>query len=169
MIRKVAIRNYRLFGRFDLDLGPGMNILVGNNDTGKSTLIEAINLALTGRNNGRPLSQELNPYLLNQEATSEYLDALNDGETTIPPELVIEVYLEDYDAAEILRGTNNLYGEDACGIRIQAKLSPEFAEEYTKFIVDQRSGVKSRQRSGVTGSGVKSRQRSGVKSRLALF
>ena len=47
MIRKIAIRNYRLFEDFDLDFAPSMNIVVGDNDTGKSTLIEAINLALT--------------------------------------------------------------------------------------------------------------------------
>jgi putative ATP-dependent endonuclease of the OLD family len=134
MIRKVAIQNYRLFRNFELNLGSGMNILVGNNNTGKSTLIEAINLALTGRINGRTLSQELAPYLLNQEATREYVDALNAEKTAVPPELVIEVYLEDHETAEILRGTNNLYGEDACGIRIQAKLSPEFEEEYRNFI-----------------------------------
>ena len=134
MIRKIAIRNYRLFREFDLDLGPGLNILVGNNDSGKSTLIEAINLALTGRINGRPLAQELNPYLLNMEATHEYLAILNDGANATPPELIIEAYLEDHDTAEILRGTNNLYGEDACGIRIQAKLSSDFEEEYAHFV-----------------------------------
>ena len=53
MIRKVVIRNYRKFRKLDVDMLPGTNILVGSNDSGKSTLIEAINLALTGRANGR--------------------------------------------------------------------------------------------------------------------
>jgi len=52
VIRKVAIRNYRLFREFDLELTPGLNILVGSNDSGKSTLIEAISLGLTNRLNG---------------------------------------------------------------------------------------------------------------------
>ena len=51
MIQKVAIRNYKLLREFDLEVSPGVNIIVGNNDTGKSTLIEAINLALTGKVN----------------------------------------------------------------------------------------------------------------------
>lgn len=58
MIRKVVIRNYRKFRNISVDLTPGTNILVGGNDNGRSTLIEAINLALTGRVNGRPFSVE---------------------------------------------------------------------------------------------------------------
>src|SRR5438477_11670152 len=76
---RVAIRNYRLFTQFDVELHPGLNIVVGDNDTGKSTLIEAINLVLTGRLNGRPLAQELNPYLLNLTITEDYVAALQSG------------------------------------------------------------------------------------------
>ena len=135
MIRRVAVRNYRLFRALDLDLSPGMNILVGRNDTGKSTLIEAITLALTGRLHGRAFEQEISPHLINRDATHEYVMALRSGGTIpTPPAIVIEVFLNDADAAEILRGTNNLSGEDACGIRLQARLSPDFTEEYESFI-----------------------------------
>ncbi|MBI4718127.1 MAG: AAA family ATPase [Planctomycetes bacterium] len=135
MIRKVAVRNYRLFRELDLDLSEGMNILAGRNDTGKSTLIEAITLALTGRLHGRAFEQELSPHLINRDATQQYITALNSGGAApTPPEIVIEVYLDDADAVEILRGTNNLSGENACGIRLQAQLSPAFTEEYTSFI-----------------------------------
>ncbi|WP_455387581.1 ATP-dependent nuclease [Petrachloros mirabilis] len=140
MIRKVAVRNYRLFRKFDFDLSDGVNILVGNNDTGKSTLIEAITLALTGRLHGRAFEQEISPHLINRDATQEYIAALRSGgENVTPPTVVIEVYLNDTDATEILRGTNNLSGEDACGIRLQAALSPDFAEEYKSFISEPDS------------------------------
>ncbi len=135
MIRKVAVRNYRLFRTLDLDLSPGMNILVGQNDTGKSTLIEAITLALTGRLHGRAFEQVLSPHLINRDATREYVAALRFGGTApIPPAIVIEVFLSDAEAAEALRGTNNLSGENSCGIRLQAKLSPDFTDEYESFI-----------------------------------
>ncbi|MEE4377137.1 MAG: AAA family ATPase, partial [Candidatus Competibacteraceae bacterium] len=142
MIRKIAIRNYRLFRSFDLDFAEGINTLVGANDTGKSTLIEAINLALTGRLNGRSLAQGLSPYLLNMEATREYTEKLkaNSKPAPTPPSMIIEVYLEESDQTAILRGSNNLYGEDAFGIRIQAKLSPDYHDEYQSFIADP-SGI----------------------------
>lgn len=137
MIQKIAIRNYRKFREFDLEFSPGMNIVVGDNDTGKSTLIEAINLALSGRVHGRFLSsEEFSPFLLNLDATKEYIDGLQAGEDPgpAPPELIIELYLEDSDETEPLRGTNNLFGENACGIRIHGFLDPDFAEEYASFL-----------------------------------
>ncbi|MEI8191076.1 MAG: AAA family ATPase [candidate division NC10 bacterium] len=114
MIRKIAIRNYRMFRKFDLEFSTGINILVGRNDTGKSTLIEAINLALTGRVHGRALAQELSPYHINLDATREYVQKLQSKGPAVLPTMIIDLFLEDADQAEILRGTNNVYGEDAC-------------------------------------------------------
>lgn len=136
MIRKVVIQNYRKFRKLDVDILPGTNILVGSNDSGKSTLIEAINLALTGRVNGRSFAQELSPYYINLAATKEFTQELQFNPRAVPPAVIIEVYLEDGGEAEILRGTNNLLGEDACGIRIQAKLSADFEEEYRNFVAN---------------------------------
>lgn len=115
---------------------PGTNVLVGSNDSGKSTLIEAINLALTGRVNGRAFVQELSPYYINLEATKEYIQALLSNTKAVPPKVIIEVYLEGGGEAEVLRGTNNLLGEDACGLRIEAKISPDFEEEYRSFVAN---------------------------------
>jgi len=128
-----------MFRELDLELSAGINILVGRNDTGKSTLIEAINLALTGRVHGRAMALELSPYLINLDATREYVEGLQSGDKPVPPEIVIDLFLEDADQAEILRGTNNVYGENACGVRIQAKLSQDFSEEYASFSADPQS------------------------------
>jgi putative ATP-dependent endonuclease of OLD family len=140
LIRKLAIRNYRCFEEFNLDFTPSLNILVGVNDTGKSTIIEAINLALTGRVNGRAFGQELSPYFVNLQATRRYIESLNAGEGGYPqpPTIVIDVFLDDKCDADILRGTNNVLGEDACGLRIQAELADEFYDEYQSFIQQPR-------------------------------
>jgi AAA15 family ATPase/GTPase len=65
MIKKVFIQNYKIFDHFELDLNDTLNIIVGDNETGKSTILEAINLALTKRLNGRFIEFELTPYLFN--------------------------------------------------------------------------------------------------------
>jgi putative ATP-dependent endonuclease of the OLD family len=141
MIEKVIIHNYRTFREFELSFSPGLNTVVGGNDAGKSTLIEALNLALTGRVNGRPFSQSLSPYFINLDATADYTTQLrSDASHTTPPELIVDLFLRSDDDTELLRGTNNLAGEDACGLRIQAKLSSDFAEEYERFI-EQPTGV----------------------------
>ncbi|MFB1400513.1 AAA family ATPase, partial [Streptococcus pyogenes] len=41
MIKKVRIKNFKCFKDwFELDLNGGINILVGNNEEGKSTILE---------------------------------------------------------------------------------------------------------------------------------
>lgn len=134
MLKKVAIRNYRLFRDFTLAFRPGMNILVGDNDTGKSTVLEAVNLALTGRVQSRMLERDLSPYAFNLDVTTEYIHALRAGGNPQPPDMVIDLYLEAMDTTSALKGTNNLSGEDACGLRFRASYNPEFALEYAEFI-----------------------------------
>ncbi|HWY37588.1 MAG TPA: AAA family ATPase [Bacteroidia bacterium] len=48
-ISSVNIENFKCFnGTFKLKMNEGVNILVGDNEAGKSTILEAIHLALTG-------------------------------------------------------------------------------------------------------------------------
>jgi putative ATP-dependent endonuclease of the OLD family len=47
-ITKILIRNFKCFsGTFVLELTNGLNVLVGDNEAGKSTILEAINLVLS--------------------------------------------------------------------------------------------------------------------------
>jgi putative ATP-dependent endonuclease of OLD family len=134
MISKIAIRNYRLFEHLDLEFDSGVNVIVGDNDAGKSTLIEAINLALTGRVDGRMVSQDFPPFLVNLDATAAYIESLKGGTPLAPPEVIIDLFFDDDTGADLLRGTNNIHGEDACGIRIRAAFSDDYNQEYTNFI-----------------------------------
>ena len=134
MIKKIAIRNYRIFEKFDLTLQSGMNILVGNNDCGKSTLLEAVSLALTFRLQGKLVNHELNPYLFNRQAANRFLSALRDGRPATAPEITIDLFLDDALAPEILLGDNNALGEDAIGIRVRVVRNPEFDAEYQELV-----------------------------------
>jgi len=122
-----------MFRKLDLELSRGINILVGKNNTGKSTVLEAIGLALTRRLNGRPLAQELSPYIVNFDATRDYIEKLRAGIPATPPHVIIDLFLADSEDVEILRGTNNVDAENACGLRIQAQLAQEFQAEYERF------------------------------------
>lgn len=134
MLKKIVILNYRLFQHFQLELTPGMNILVGDNDIGKSTLLEAVNLCLTGRVQSRQLAQDLSPYIFNMEATRQYVKDLQEGRGSQPPEMFIELYLEQTEASAPLKGNNNSTGEDTYGLRFRALYNPEYNLEYEAFI-----------------------------------
>jgi putative ATP-dependent endonuclease of OLD family len=60
-IERVVIENFKAFGHLDLPLNPHMNLIVGNNEVGKSTLLEAIHAVVTGQLHGRGIAYEITP------------------------------------------------------------------------------------------------------------
>ena len=83
MITKARICGYRIFRSYEFTPNQGLNLIVGANESGKSTLVEAIVLALTGRVNGRRASEELNPHWFNTDLVDEFDDVKIRGEVTI--------------------------------------------------------------------------------------
>src|SRR6185437_16378512 len=98
----------------------------------KSTILEAISLALTCRLHGRHLSQELSPHLFNQAVVAEYIEALQNGQHPAPPEIIIDLFLAS-DASSDLKGTNNSRKSDEPGIRVRIAFNPDYEDEYKAF------------------------------------
>lgn len=134
MLTKIVIKNYRSFRDFSLEFDQQMNILVGDNDMGKSTILEAIGLALTGRIRGRLLQQELSPYMFHTAAAREYIEGLQEGRPVQAPEIIIDLFLDPKAAPVELSGTNNLCKSNEPGVRIRAYLNPDYEPEYREFI-----------------------------------
>ena len=44
-INSLVIKNFKGFKDFEVSFNEGMNIIVGNNNVGKSTILEAVHLA----------------------------------------------------------------------------------------------------------------------------
>ena len=108
-IEKVKIKNFKCFEDwFEVALNEGVNIIVGNNEAGKSTLLEAIHLCLTGVLNGKYLRNELSPYLFNRNVERAYLESIGTKNPLQPPDIQIELYLAgDNDVLEDLSGNMN--------------------------------------------------------------
>ena len=136
MLRKVIVKNYKIFEDFILELTPGMNVVVGDNDAGKSTLLEALHLALTGRLHGNPIGSELSPFLFNQEVTRRYVGALRAGGTPVPPEILIEVYFDDRDEHAALTGENNSLKERAAGVKLKIAFNLDYIDEYQAYVAE---------------------------------
>jgi putative ATP-dependent endonuclease of OLD family len=135
MIRRILIEGYRIFRRLEFEPQPGMNIVVGDNDSGKSTLMEALNLALTGRLNGRWARDEVNPYWFNREAVGAYFEAQAVDVGTPKPEILIEVYLDgENDELQPLRGVYNSRQEDCPGLSIAIGPSSDYAQEFAAYL-----------------------------------
>ncbi|QGZ25374.1 AAA family ATPase [Corynebacterium ulcerans] len=134
-IARVIIKNYRRFEKLDINFDSRINILVGSNEAGKTSLLEAINLTLTGRINGRWAPEALNPYWFNLQTTTDYFDSYDASNPQLPPEISIEVFLASNDPDVLrLQGENNSLREEACGLKIQISLDPDFATEFSHYM-----------------------------------
>jgi len=123
-----------MFKKLDFEPKEGLNIIVGNNEAGKSTLLEAITLVLNGRLNGRWVSDELNPYWFNTEVVNEYFKDIKDGKAVVPPTIIIEVYFGKNDEPQKLRGKNNQYREDCPGIALIIEPDPEYVDYFNSYL-----------------------------------
>ena len=135
-IERVVIRNFKGLQETDLTFSEGLNILVGDNETGKSTVLEAINLALTKQLNRRDVGYDLHPFLFHQSVVQEFVQAVRDGSVVPPLKIVIEVYLADYPELAEHKGTNNSRNANCPGVRLSIELDDKFAEEYQAYIAD---------------------------------
>ncbi|MFJ2689171.1 ATP-dependent nuclease [Pseudomonas sp. NPDC087336] len=136
MITKIRIRGYRIYKDFLLKPNPSVNILVGDNDAGKSTLMEAISLALNGRIGGRGILEELNPHWFNTEMVAEFLALRNAGKKPKLPEILIELYLQDTLELQVLLGAVNAdVPTNACpGIVLSIAPSEEYQDELDEWL-----------------------------------
>lgn len=132
-ISKINITNFKCFEKFSLDLLPKINILVGDNEAGKSTILEAIHLALAGMFNGRYLRNELTSYLFNKKAEQTYLDSLNTETKLDLPKISIEIFLSGDDLA-LFEGDLNSLGEKCIGFSFNIEFDDLYQEEYQELI-----------------------------------
>jgi len=134
VVTKLIMKNFRRFRDTVIEFTSGLNIIVGDNDAGKSTVLEAINLALTGRWQGKQFAAEFCSHFINNEATAEYVSGLAAGKRPEPPPVIVELFLAETPATAMLKGTNNSLTEDVPGLRLTATFDPDFADEYAEFI-----------------------------------
>lgn len=135
MITRIVVKGYRIFEDFELEPNAGTNIIVGDNESGKSSLLEAISLALTGRLNGKWAQDELNPYWFNATAVERYFASLDTDVPLPPPEILIELYLTNKDDnLQYLLGVHNSRLETAPGVKMSIAPNPDYAVEFANYM-----------------------------------
>ena len=134
-IDRIKICNFKSYkGIFELKLNKGLNILVGNNETGKSTILEAIHLALTGMYGGRNIRNELSQYLFNREVIAEYIESVNRGTPLSPPEILIEIFFEGSLSPEFEGNNNTERLNKVEGLQFRIFYNDKYNDEYAKLI-----------------------------------
>lgn len=127
-IKKIIIKNFKCFKDFSFELNKHMNILVGDNNEGKSTILEAIHLCLTGIFRGKYLRNNLTQDIFNNEIVNNYIEDVKINKHVTLPEMLIELYFEDADP--ILNGMENSQNKNEACISLCVKFDTRYQEEY---------------------------------------
>lgn len=143
MISKIRIRGYRIYDDFTLCPNAKLNLIVGANESGKSTLMEAVALALTGRINGRRAIEELNPYWFNQSIVAQFVAQRSAGQRGSLPRIDIELFFDDRDEIQDLCGAiNSAMPTHACpGVTLSVLPNPEYGEEIEAWVSEGLSSL----------------------------
>jgi predicted ATP-dependent endonuclease of OLD family len=130
-LKKIKLKNFKLHEDKVFEFNDDVNIIVGDNECGKSSLLEAIEICLNFTYRGKPLNSELTTDLFNENCVKKYLKG--DLSQNSLPEIKIEAYL-DGDAS--LKGDNNDSKDDTEGIYIRIFFDKDLADSYAAFIED---------------------------------
>ena len=118
MIERIIIKNYKCIKDADIKFNAFKNIIVGNNGVGKSTLMEALSLAL-----GYGLNKfEITPHIFNIECIRNF------SATKELPEILIEVYFsKEYGETS---GENNSLHVHKSGLYFKVSFNEQYEEIY---------------------------------------
>lgn len=134
-IKKIKVKDFKCFqGYFEVELNSGLNILVGNNEAGKSTILEAIHLALAGMYGGRNIHNELSQYLFNSKTVSNYIESVNIGNPTEPPSILIEIYFDGSIDPNFEGNGNSEQRNKVEGLKFEISYNHKYDDEYEKLI-----------------------------------
>lgn len=164
-ISKIKILNFRLFEKIELSLNAGLNILVGENDSGKTALIDSIRYALGTNSNDRTFIKEEDFYgecnelsiqitLANVDAHAhrfvEHLshEEYKDKDGNNRRRSVLHVQLNAHKTGAERRGypyirTELKSGVDGNGLSIEAEIRDFLSATYLKPLRDAESELSS--------------------------
>ncbi len=118
-IQKIKLHNYRRFKDLEIPFKEGRNILVGDNESGKSSILEAIDLTARGsRHRVEDIGLET---LFNVQVIREFIEG--DRQLANLPVLFVELYLGGI-VEEGLDGNENSEGRLAYGLRMLFEPDP---------------------------------------------
>lgn len=131
-ITKIKLFNFKRFEFFEVDLDPKLCILIGDNEAGKSSILTAIDLVLSGsKSKVESIGLE---HLFNSSTVKKFLDS--NRKYVDLPSLVIELYLSE-QGTERTSGRNNTDKKEQDGIRLICEPDEDYSAQIKDIIKDK--------------------------------
>jgi len=132
-IRRLLLKNFKRFKELELEFDPELNILVGGNEAGKSSVLQAMDIVLsTSRSKVEGIGLEA---LFNADCIAEFLASAR--RIVDLPELLIEIYFDDVPGRYDLDGRNNSKCADHQGIKMVCKPVEDYTMEIQAILADK--------------------------------
>jgi predicted ATP-dependent endonuclease of OLD family len=93
-LKRLKLKNYRLFSDIDISFQRGMNVLIGKNSSGKSSILEAIDFLLSP-NNIDTDPEEIIPYSMRDQDV-DHLEDQDKNQNEVQKSLSVQVRIEGY-------------------------------------------------------------------------
>lgn len=133
-ITKIKLLNFKKFKSFEIEFDDKLNLLIGDNEAGKSSILTAIDLVIGGsRNKVENLGLD---NLFNSDVIEDFLNS--DRNLANLPELHIELYLNEQDNEE-LSGINNLTKTECDGLKLVCKPNDELQKDIAEILKNQNA------------------------------
>lgn len=119
-----------------IELNSGCNIFVGDNNSGKSTLLEIIQVLLSGKINNSSFERQFKASFFNYESRFNFKEIITDPSQKIEelPSIIVEAYFENDSNNSEYKGTNNELGEDCPGIRMSVEFNPDYSSAFQTML-----------------------------------
>jgi putative ATP-dependent endonuclease of OLD family len=132
IISKVVLSNFKRFTSLTVELSSDINIFAGDNETGKSTVMSAIDLTLSAsRSRVENLGIEA---LLCKDAVQAFFKSTKKQADL--PELFVELYFKDGTDPDF-KGKVNSRHENAFGLRMSCEPSADYSAEISEVLAEE--------------------------------
>jgi len=95
-LNKIEIENFQNHKKTEIELCPGVNIIAGSSDSGKTAILRALNLVLTNRPSGFPYK----PWRAGKKDVTECKLSFSDGTVTRRKSDTIDEYILNVDGQD---------------------------------------------------------------------
>lgn len=129
-IKKLKLLNFKRFKEFEVEFDSKINTIIGDNESGKSSILQAIELLSSGsRNKVETAGVES---ILNKDSISEFLSG--DKSFDKLPEIHVEAYLSDETNPDLSGGHNSEGIKDASGLHMICLPNEDLVNEINQVL-----------------------------------
>lgn len=128
-IERIKITNFKRFKSFDITLKNSINLLIGDNESGKSSILSAVDLVLSGSiKKVESLGLE---YLFNIDIVTNFLSS--EKTYSALPYLEIELFLNDHHNMKV-EGVNNSENVLTHGLKLTCKPNNDYQDAIEEIL-----------------------------------